>query len=96
MFHAQTEVHIKEHIISSMAQQAGTVRVVFATVALGMGVHFSDLNLIIHYGAPSSIDDYFRECGRSGRGGDGLDETPLSPVSLIKLVYLHVYVFHTS
>ena len=70
MFHAQTVDHIKEHIISSMSDATGTVRVVFATVALGMGVNFTELNQIIHYGAPSSIDDYFQESGRSGRSGD--------------------------
>ena len=31
------------------------VRIVFATVALGMGVNFVGLNRVIHYGAPSSI-----------------------------------------
>ena len=70
MFHAQTTDHIKDHIISSMSQACGTVRVVFATVALGMGVNFVNLNHIVHYGAPSSIDDYFQESGRSGRSGD--------------------------
>ena len=71
MFHAQTTDHIKDHIISSMSQACGTVRVVFATVALGMGVNFVNLNhYIVHYGAPSSIDDYFQESGRSGRSGD--------------------------
>ncbi len=44
MFHAQTTDHIKAHIISSMSQACGTVRVVFATVALGMGVNFVNLN----------------------------------------------------
>lgn len=29
-----------------------------------------NLNHIVHYGAPSSIDDYFQESGRSGRSGD--------------------------
>ena len=70
MFHAQTAEHIKEHILTSMSKPDGTVRVVFATVALGMGVNFAGLNLILHYGAPSSIDDYFQESGRSGRSGD--------------------------
>ena len=42
------------------------VRVVFATVALGMGVNFKDVNLVVHYGAPQSLDDYFQESGRDG------------------------------
>ena len=35
---------------------------------LGMGVNLRDVNTIIHYGAPQSIEDYFQESG-SGRGG---------------------------
>ena len=43
--------------------------VVFATVALGMGVNFVGLNRIIHYAAPKSIEDYFQELGGAGRSG---------------------------
>lgn len=70
MFHAQTTDHIKEHILSCMLKPNGTFRVLFATVALGMGVNFAELKLIIHYGAPSNIDDYFQEHGHSGCSGD--------------------------
>ena len=70
MYHAQTLPRIKEHILSSMCSPDGIVRIVFATVALGMGVNFAGLNSVIHYGAPSSIDDYFQESGRCGRLGD--------------------------
>lgn len=53
-----------------MSDASGVVRVAFATVALGMGVNFADLNRIIHYGAPRSLDNYLQECGRAGRSGD--------------------------
>lgn len=53
-----------------MEKEGGTVRIVFCTVALGMGVNFAGLNYIIHYGAPKSVEDYFQECGRAGRSGD--------------------------
>ena len=52
-----------------MDQPDGVVRIVFATVALGMGVNLQGVNTIIHYGAPRSIDDYFQESGRGGRTG---------------------------
>lgn len=70
MFHAQTLPRIKEHILSSMCNPHGVVRIVFATVALGMGVNFASMNTVIHYGAPSSIEDYFQESGRCGWSGD--------------------------
>ena len=53
----------------SMQKDDGIVRVVFATIALGMGVNFKGLNAIIHYGAPRSIDDFLQESGRAGRSG---------------------------
>ena len=69
MFHSSTPQHNKDVIMRSLAEPKGVVRVVFATVALGMGVNFSDINQIVHYGAPQSIDDYFQESGRCGRDG---------------------------
>ena len=47
-----------------------TVRVVFASVAMGMGINLHGLDTIIHYGAPSSIKDYFQASGRRGQSGD--------------------------
>ena len=70
MFHAKTPDHNKEVILKSMQDRSGLVRVVFCTVALGMGVNFAGLSYIIHYGAPRSIEDYFQQCGRAGRSGE--------------------------
>jgi superfamily II DNA helicase RecQ len=67
MYHAKTPDHNKEVILKSMQDRSGVVRVVFCTVALGMGFNFAGLNYIIHYGAPRSIEDYIQECGRAGR-----------------------------
>lgn len=70
MFHASTTQHNKEVILKSLSNQDGIVRVVFATIALGMGVDMRDVSVVIHYGAPRSIDDYFQESGRGGRSGE--------------------------
>ena len=70
MYHSGTADHNKNVITKSMSDASGVVRVAFATVALGMGVNFADLNRIIHYGAPRSLDNYLQECGRAGRSGD--------------------------
>jgi Lhr-like helicase len=55
MFHANTPQHNKEVILRSLTQPDGVVRVVFATVALGMGINLRDVNTIIHYGGAQSI-----------------------------------------
>ena len=52
-----------------MQEEDGVVRVVFATMALGVGVNFVALNTIYHYGAPRTIDNFFQESGRAGRSG---------------------------
>ena len=67
MFHANTPPYNKDVILKSLLVADGVVRVVFASVALGMGVDLRDVNNVIHYGAPQSVEDYFQE---SGRGGD--------------------------
>ena len=70
MYHANTPSHNQQVIMQSMEKADGIVRVVFATVALGMGVNFLGLNCVLHYGAPSTIEDYFQESGRAGRSGE--------------------------
>ena len=70
MFHSGTVHHNKEVIMKSMVKPDGTVRAVFATNALGMGVDFLGLITVLHYGAPCSLEDYFQECGRAGRSGE--------------------------
>ncbi len=69
MYHSNTPQHNKVVILKSLVSPDGVVRVVFATVALGMGIDLRDVNTVIHYEAPQSIDDYFQETGRGGRGG---------------------------
>eukprot|EP00794_Sanderia_malayensis_P002008 gene2008-2284_t len=64
-----TDEEKKELITTSLATQNGVVRLLIATVAFGMGVDCKDLDLIIHYGPPSDIDNYCQETGRAGRDG---------------------------
>ena len=70
MFHSNILKHNVDVILKSMIQPHGIVRVVFATIAIGMGVNLCGVNRVIHYGAPLSINDYFQESGRGGRSGE--------------------------
>ena len=57
MFHASTPQHSKDVIMGSLQDCHGTVRVVFASVAMGIGIDLHGVDTIIHYGAPSSSED---------------------------------------
>ena len=60
MFHAKTPQRRKYNIIRSLQDPNRVVRVVFASVAIRMGVDLQGVKSILHYGAPSSIEDYFQ------------------------------------
>ena len=47
------------------------VRVIFATVAMGMGVDIPSIRHVIHVGPPRTIREYFQETGQAGMAGTG-------------------------
>lgn len=69
MYHAKVDTSDKTQILQSFRSKQGTTRVLFSTIAFGMGVDISDIRLVIHYGPSGDIDDYFQESGRAGRDG---------------------------
>ena len=52
------------------------LRVVFASVAMGMGIDLQEVDTIIHYGASSCIEDYFQASGRRGPAYSLVYQTP--------------------
>lgn len=66
MYHQDTDVEIQSTVKESFSQD-GTIRVLFCTIAFGMGLDVKAVNNVIHYGPASDIDDYLQESGRGGR-----------------------------
>lgn len=68
-FHASQTKIMKELILNQVCSAESTVRVIFATIAMGMGVDIPSIRHVIHISPPCSIKAYFQETGRAGRDG---------------------------
>ena len=67
MFTTVTVKEVKDEIIRGFSNPHGTLRVVVAIVAFGLGLDCPNVRRIIHWGPPSDVEAYLQETGRAGR-----------------------------
>ena len=69
MYTRASTAAMKQMVMSLFTKPGSTLRVVIATTAFSMGIDCPDVHQIIHWGTPTSIEQYVQEIGRAGRDG---------------------------
>ncbi|WGK68418.1 RecQ family ATP-dependent DNA helicase [Candidatus Haliotispira prima] len=66
-YHAGMAVEQRERIQNAFS--TGSLAIVVATNAFGMGIDRQDVRLVVHYNLPGTLEAYYQEAGRAGRDG---------------------------
>ena len=69
MFHKSIDHVTSQKILDTFKNRDSQLRVLFSTIAFGMGIQIPDVTVVIHWGVPNSILSYWQEVGRAGRDG---------------------------
>jgi len=64
-FHAGIDAKSKREIMEAFV--AGSIPIICATNAFGMGIDKENIRLVLHYNMPGSLENYIQEAGRAGR-----------------------------
>lgn len=86
-FHGDMTGNERRNIISQFRD--GSINLVFATNAFGMGIDIPNIRLVIHFMLPESIEQYYQEIGRAGRDQNGATSYMLYSNKNIQVIKTH-------
>ncbi|KAK9823328.1 hypothetical protein WJX72_001962 [[Myrmecia] bisecta] len=66
-YHAGRDADTRSRVQRNWSE--GSLEVVVATIAFGMGIDKADVRWVVHWNAPSSLEGFYQESGRAGRDG---------------------------
>lgn len=68
-YHAQYPEEYRTSLVKGLISGSSVARVLFVTVAFGVGIDVSNVERVIHIGVPYTMEEFFQETGRAGRNG---------------------------
>lgn len=68
-YHKDYTTAMKLHIVTELKKEKPKLRLILATVALGMGLDAPGIVRIVYCRPPTTLEKYFQEIGRAGRRG---------------------------
>ena len=77
-YHAGMDAEDREAVLAAFTREGeGSLDIVVATNAFGMGIDVRRLGFVVHFDAPGTLEAYYQEAGRAGRNSG--NETTFSP-----------------
>lgn len=68
-YHAQYPEEYRISLVKGLISGTSRARVLFVTVAFGVGIDVSNVERVVHIGVPYTMEEFFQETGRAGRNG---------------------------
>ena len=69
MFHSRSDSETSKRILEEFPKPESKIKLLFSTIAFGMGVQLSDIDVVVNWGVESTTLSFWQEVGRCARDG---------------------------